>query len=134
MKIHALAQRTGLTAPTIRFYEQEGLLDERHVRRSENNYRDYSEATVEHLLTVKKIQAVGFTLAELKQVIREDEASGLPLSRVVELLRLKLEEIERKKQELEQVGAHLTLMLAKKSALLEAEQRGKTAVPYRIFT
>jgi DNA-binding transcriptional MerR regulator len=41
MKIHELAQKTGLTAPTIRFYEQEGLLDTHHVRRGENNYRDY---------------------------------------------------------------------------------------------
>ena len=134
MKIHALAQRTGLTPPTIRFYEKEGLLDERFVQRGENNYRDYSEETVEHLLTIKKIQSVGFTLAELKQVIREDEANGLPLSRVVELLRLKLEEIERKKEELAQVEAHLTGMLAKKTALLEAEQKGNATIPYRIFT
>ncbi len=41
VKINDLAKKIGLTAPTIRFYEQEGLLDTRHVRRGENNYRDY---------------------------------------------------------------------------------------------
>ena len=33
MFISELAQKTGLTSHTIRFYEEEGLLDTRHVRR-----------------------------------------------------------------------------------------------------
>ena len=68
MKIHELAKKTGLTAPTIRFYEQEGLLDARHVRRTENNYRDYCEEAIEHLLMMKEVQAAGFTLAEFKEL------------------------------------------------------------------
>lgn len=124
MKIHTLAQITDLTAPTIRFYEKEGLLDERHVRRGQNNYRDYCEEAVEHLRMIKKIQTVGFTIAELKEVIQADEANELPLSRIVELLRRKMQEIERKKDELEQVQTHLSRMLANKMALMDAENKG----------
>ena len=67
MKIHELAQKTGLTAPTIRFYEKEGLLDTRHVRRGENNYRDYGEEAVEHLLVIKEVQAarVGMEIVKI---------------------------------------------------------------------
>ncbi|WP_231575312.1 MerR family DNA-binding transcriptional regulator [Paenibacillus sp. FSL P4-0081] len=46
MKIQELADKMGLTIHTIRFYEKEGLLDERHVRRESNNYRNYSEEAV----------------------------------------------------------------------------------------
>jgi MerR family copper efflux transcriptional regulator len=124
MKIHTLAQKTGLTAPTIRFYEKEGLLDERHMQRGENNYRDYCEEAVDHLRMIKKIQTVGFSLAELKELIQADEANELPLSRVIELLRQKMQEIERKQDELEQVQTHLKRMLANKMALMDAEEKG----------
>ena len=67
MLIKELAEKTGLTPQTIRFYEKEGFLDTRYIRRRENNYRDYSEDAVRHLLNLKAGQAAGFTLAELKQ-------------------------------------------------------------------
>ncbi|CAM4282684.1 MAG: MerR family DNA-binding transcriptional regulator [Paenibacillus macerans] len=47
MRIQELADKMGLTIHTIRFYEKEGLLDARHVRRESNNYRNYSEEAVE---------------------------------------------------------------------------------------
>jgi len=74
MKIHELAQRTGLTAPTLRFYEKDGLLDTRYVRREANNYRDYCQEAVELLQMLKKFQAAGFTLAEFKALIQAHRA------------------------------------------------------------
>jgi DNA-binding transcriptional MerR regulator len=124
MKIHELAQRTGLTPPTIRFYEKEGLLDARHVQRGENNYRYYCEEAVEHLLMVKKVQAVGFTLVELKEVIQAEEADDLPLRKKIELLSQKMLEIEKKKDELVQVQTHLARMLANKMALMDSAEKG----------
>jgi DNA-binding transcriptional MerR regulator len=123
MKIHELAQRTGLTPPAIRFYENKGLLNERHVQRWENNYRDYCEVAVKHLLMIKKLQAVGFTLAELKEVIQAGEANELPLSKKIELLRQKMLEIERKKDELDQVQTHLARKLANMMALRDREEK-----------
>jgi MerR family copper efflux transcriptional regulator len=119
-----ISTKTGLTAATIRFYEKEGLLDARHVRRRENNYRDYCDEAVEHLRMIKKVQSVGFTIAELKEVIQTNELNELPLSRRVELLRQKMQEIERKKEELGQVQSHLARMLANKMALMDAEEKG----------
>lgn len=124
MKIHELAQKTGLTAPTIRFYEQEGLLDARHVQRGENNYRDYCEETVKHLLLLKKLQAVGFTLAEFKELVQPDETNELTQQKKVRFLRQKIEEIDRKQAELEQIHADLAGMLARKLARMDAEGRG----------
>lgn len=125
MKIHTLAERTGLSASAIRFYEKQGLLDSRHVRRGANNYRDYSEAAVRHLEMIKKVQSVGFTLSELKEVVQAEEANALPLPKKIELLRHKLVEIERKKEELEQVQTHIHRMLANKLALMGAAEKGE---------
>lgn len=44
MQIRTLAERTGLTGPTIRYYESIGLLPE--PKRLSNGYRDYREEDV----------------------------------------------------------------------------------------
>lgn len=54
MRIQELAEKAGLTAYTIRFYEKEGLLDSRHVNREDNNDRIYSEGAIDRLNLVKK--------------------------------------------------------------------------------
>jgi len=114
MKIHELAQKTGLTPATIRFYEKEGLLDHRHVRRQENNYRDYSNEAVEHLQTIKRLQAAGFTLSELRKYTIADTKNKLVLQNIVELISEKVAEIDRKKAELEHTQALLERILAHK--------------------
>jgi DNA-binding transcriptional MerR regulator len=39
MRIHEAAAATGLTIDTIRYYERQHLLDERHITRLSNGYR-----------------------------------------------------------------------------------------------
>src|ERR1041385_600921 len=113
MKINELAKKTGLTAPTIRFYEKEGLLGARYVRRMENNYREYCEEAVEHLLMIKEVHAAGFTLAEFKELDEACEASDeLVTEKAVAFLRRKLAEIDEKRAELERVQTYLTSKLA----------------------
>ena len=113
MKINELAKKTGLTAPTIRFYEQEGLLDTRHVQRGENNYRDYCEEAVEHLLMIKEVQAAGFTLAEFKELDEAcNAADGLVTQKAATFIRRKIAAVGEKIAELERVQTYLTSKLA----------------------
>ena len=126
MKIHELAEKTGLTAPTIRFYEKEGLLDSRHVLREKNNYRDYFEEAIEYLKMIKKLQGVGFSLAELKQIIQEHDANTLTILKVIELIRQKMNEIERKRDEFEQIHRTLNKMLEYKIALMNELENGNS--------
>jgi MerR family copper efflux transcriptional regulator len=113
VKINELAKRTGLTAATIRFYEQEKLLDTRHVRRGENNYRDYCEEAVEHLLMIKEVQAAGFTLAEFRALNEAcNAADGLDTQKAATFLRRKIASVGEKITELEQVQTYLTSKLA----------------------
>lgn len=122
MKIHVLAQKTGLTPPTIRYYEKEGLLDERHVERKDNNYRDYTEDAVEYLLKIKRVQAAGFTLGEIKSIMKEEKGNQLELTRAIAFMRRKMEEMDRRKKELEQAQTILARMLDNKLAMLEEKE------------
>lgn len=131
MKIHELAEKTGLTAPTIRFYEKQGLLDERHVQRQENNYREYSEEAVAHFRMIKKFQAVGFSLSELKDVFHDHDSNRLTILRVVELLTQKIEEIEHKQDEFKRILETLQGMLENKIALMNDLQDTNTLFKLR---
>jgi DNA-binding transcriptional MerR regulator len=122
MKIHVLAQKTGLNPPTIRYYEKEGLLDSRHVERRDNNYRDYTEEAVAQLLLIKRVQPAGFTLKEIKAIMKEEKGDKLELPRAIEFLRKKMKEMDRKKIELEQSQSILARMLDNKLALLEEKE------------
>jgi MerR family copper efflux transcriptional regulator len=129
MYIKELENRTGLTRHTIRFYEKQGLLlQERSFRRQGNTYRDYSEETVGYLKMLKAGQAAGFTLAEIKELLHEDEAKELPLQKKVEVLRHKMQEIDRRKAALDQMQTYLAQMvankLANKLAWSEDEEQG----------
>jgi MerR family copper efflux transcriptional regulator len=107
MFISELAKKTGLTCHTIRFYEEQGLLDRRHVRRGENNYRYYSDEAIERLRLIKQAQATGFTIVELKELAEAYDAGSLTLQQQAVLLRRKVDAIGRKLAELERVHAYL---------------------------
>ena len=131
MKIQELAERTGLSAHTIRFYEKEGLLDGRHVQREENNYRTYSEEALERLKLVKKFQGVGCSLAELKEVLQDRDAGTRSELQRIEWIRQKIREIERKKAECDSMLETLHRMLEMRMALITDPQKAASLVTAR---
>jgi DNA-binding transcriptional MerR regulator len=118
MFISELAKKTGLTVHTIRFYEEEGLLDRRHVQRGTNNNRSYSEEAIDRLKLIKQAQATGFTIAELKELAEAYDAGTLSNEQQVVSLRGKVEAIGRKIAEFE----HLRTILLNKLAVLEQKE------------
>ncbi|OLB34806.1 MAG: MerR family transcriptional regulator [Chloroflexi bacterium] len=112
MFISELAEKTGLTPYTIRFYEKEGFLDERYIRRGENNYRYYCEDAVERLRNIKAGQAAGFTLTELKEILEACDTGSLTTQKKVVFLRQKMDAIDRKKAELDRIQTYLASILA----------------------
>jgi len=94
MRIGELAQRSGLTAKTLRFYEQAGVLPE--PGREKSGYRDYDQDAVGRLAFVKAAQAAGLTLSEIRQVIVVREQEGPPCSHVIALLDAHADELDRR--------------------------------------
>ncbi|WP_088185767.1 MerR family transcriptional regulator [Desulfosporosinus sp. FKA] len=123
MKIQELAEKSGLTVYTIRFYEKEGLLDSRHVQREENNYRNYSDEALERLKLVKKFQGVGCSLAELKEILWDHDTNTRTNQQVIEWVRQKMSEIERKKNELDQMLLTLNWMSEYRMALMNNPEK-----------
>lgn len=50
----------------MRYYEREGLLDDRHIARRPNGYCDYGEAAVERLRLLVQARRSGMSIAEIK--------------------------------------------------------------------
>ena len=125
MKIQELADRMGLTIHTIRFYEKEGLLDERHVRRESNNYRNYSEEAVQRLKLIKKFQSIGCSLAELREALQDHDTNARTNLQIIDWIHAKKEEIERKKEEYEQMLATLNWMLEYRTLLMTDPQQAE---------
>src|SRR3989338_1716476 len=69
MLIGELSKRTGLTKDTIRFYEKQGLIPEARKIHTFNNYKEYTEETLNRLLTIKKVKSFGFTLNESAELL-----------------------------------------------------------------
>lgn len=66
MKIGELARRAGVPIDTVRYYERNGLLPEPARRAS--GYRDYASDDVARLRFVLRAKALGFTLAEVREL------------------------------------------------------------------
>lgn len=100
LTIGELAKELQLNPKTIRYYEQVKLLPK--PRRSESGYRIYSGEEVERLQLVKRAKLLGLSLTEIKEIVEYaiDGRCGPLQDQLFSLLEAKLEEIDRKIQEL----------------------------------
>jgi len=98
LKIGELAQRAGVTAKAIRFYEHKGILPP--ATRAANRYRVYGEDAVEMLGFVKQATGLGLTLAEIKDIIGIRQGGRPPCTHVHQLLRDKADGLNRKLKDL----------------------------------
>ncbi|GAB3498193.1 redox-sensitive transcriptional activator SoxR [Nocardiopsis coralliicola] len=73
LTIGMLAERSGVPATTLRFYEERGLI---HSERTAGNQRRYHRNTLRRLAFVSTAQRVGLSLAQIKEAL-----STLPDSR-----------------------------------------------------
>lgn len=72
LQIGEVAERTGVTQRTLRFYEEKGLL--KPPTRMEGGFRLYSEADIRRLERIRHLQQLlGFPLAEIKEMVDADE-------------------------------------------------------------
>ncbi len=72
LQIGEIAERTGVTQRTLRFYEEKGLL--KPPTRMEGGFRLYSEADIQRVEAIKRLkQLLGFTLAEIKEMVETEE-------------------------------------------------------------
>lgn len=120
MRIGELAQRSGTSSKTIRFYEQAGVLPE--PGRTAGGYRDYGAEFVERLEFVRHAQAAGLTLRQVGQILAVRDRGEAPCGHVRQVLQERLDEVRVHIAELVTLETHL-------EALLERARRG-TPTPH----
>lgn len=98
-RIGELAALCEVKADTLRFYEKHGLLSP--SSRTESGYRIYTEADAERLRFILRAKAVGFTLAEITELLSiELDKSNWACADVKGLVDDKLANVEAKIAEL----------------------------------
>ena len=116
-----LAKAAGVSPDTIRHYEKIGVL--RRATRTESGYRLYPASAVERVLVVQRALRIGFTLAELAEVLKARDAGGVPCRRVYQLAQEKLKSIEADIEALKLTRRYVRKVLA------DWEQRTQSAGP-----
>ncbi len=121
-QIGEVAERTGVTQRTLRFYEERGLITP--TDRLEGGFRLYSENDIERVTLIKKLQELlGLSLAEIKEMVDAEQLRAqiratfrpdreLPARRervqlVTDATRRQLEIVEQKSQQLTEMGGEL---------------------------
>lgn len=73
LTIGRLARRTGVSVPTVRFYESEGLLPP--PERTEAGYRLYDPIDVRRLRLIRRARLLGLALSDIKTLVTQAFAS-----------------------------------------------------------
>src|ERR1700685_2627249 len=105
-----LAKATGVSPDTIRHYEKIGVLP--RASRTESGYRLYAASAVERVLVVQRALRIGFTLAELAEVLKARDAGGAPCQRVYKLAKDKLKGIRGDIEALKRTERYLKQVLS----------------------
>jgi DNA-binding transcriptional MerR regulator len=107
--IGALARRTGVKIPTIRFYEQIGLLPE--PPRSEGNQRRYGKAEVDRLAFIRHARELGFDVADIRELLAMSAEPQASCHQADSIARNHLGEIERRIASLQALRLELARMI-----------------------
>jgi DNA-binding transcriptional MerR regulator len=101
MRIGELARRSGTSARSIRYYEQQGLMV---ARRHANGYRDYDEADLRLVGEIRSLLVNGFDLEEIRPFV-DCLHAGIQARRAcpggIDLYRRKLAELDSRIGELQ---------------------------------
>lgn len=119
MRIGEAAAATGATTKTLRFYEQARLLQP--AERTPSGYRRYDPDVVERVHFIRRGQAAGLTLAEIRTILEIRDAGHAPCRHVEKLLGDRLDAIDRQVAELHQLRATVAAL---HRAASEAEPDG----------
>ena len=108
--INQLSKETGIPIGTIRFYEKTGLFTgEKKEDVKTNNYVYYGDDVVEKLRFIQMAKAVGFTLAEIKEVVDAWYKKQISKKAKIEVLDKKLLQIDEKIKELKSVKKQIAI-------------------------
>jgi DNA-binding transcriptional MerR regulator len=120
LTVSQLADRVGVRADTVRYYERVGLLPA--PARSPAGYRTYGQAAVERLRFIKGAQRVGLRLRDIAELLEVADSGRCPCGHTEALLCERLAEVDA---ELDRLGA----LRAELARLLDAHPQAACKDP-----
>jgi DNA-binding transcriptional MerR regulator len=104
--IGRLAEAAGVNVETVRYYERRGLLEQ--PTREGGGYREYSAADLWRLQFIRRGKELGFTLAEIAELLGDDRSSAAVLAAA----RAKIEAVDERRRELDRTRGRLEQLAA----------------------
>ncbi|MDH3225635.1 MAG: heavy metal-responsive transcriptional regulator [Thermoleophilia bacterium] len=115
MRIGELAEATGLTDKTIRYYESIGLLPA--PTRTRSGYRDYSDDAIDRLRFIGDAQTTGLSLTEITSILELKDSKAKSCDHTRQLLEFELNEIKDRITALESTRDELRRLIRRAKGL-----------------
>lgn len=103
--IGELSKRTGVKIPTIRYYEQMGLID--MAGRTEGNQRRYNEDGLNRLSFIRHSRDLGFSIGDIKELLSLSQCPAKPCHDAHSIAVLHLKEVQEKIGKLQRLEQEL---------------------------
>ena len=111
MNIGQAADRSGVSAKRIRYYEQVGLIDS--ANRTDTGYRQYDERDVHTFRFIRRARRLGFSIPQIGTLLalwKDRKRNSADVKKVarshVDELRLKITELQSMVDTLEDLASH----------------------------
>lgn len=108
MNISDAADHTGLTAKTIRYYEDIDLVI---ADRQANGYRDYADSHLQKLTFLKRARSFGFSVEDCRELLRLYQDNQRDSADVKRLAIERLADLEEKAREIKRLRKTLTQLI-----------------------
>jgi len=109
LKIGEVSQASGIGIEALRFYERSGILG--RPARTASGYRVYDANILDRLAFIKKAQTLGFSLDEVRRIIKDASSGASPCDEVREIVRRRLTEIDERMREMRRYRKELAQTL-----------------------
>lgn len=110
LTIGKVAHRAGLPIDTVRYYEREGLIEK--PARSAAGYRRYRPDVVERLRFIRQAKELGFSLAEIKELLSLRMRPDTTCADIRKRAREKIAAVDRKIEDLQRIRQALERLAA----------------------
>lgn len=105
MKIGQLADKSGSSVQTIRYYEKEGLLPA--ISRTEGNFRVYDSNALQQLLFIRQCRQLGISIEEIRKLEELKVSPGTGCDEVYRLVDDHIQTISERIRDLKQLKKEL---------------------------
>jgi DNA-binding transcriptional MerR regulator len=120
-----LARSCGVSADTIRHYENLGLIA---ATRGANGYRYFPSATVARVQLIRRALSIGFSLVEMQRILVQRDSGAAPCRGVRALAQTKLSDLDARIAELIAMRGELSDIIDEWDERLAATPDGEPAL------